>query len=241
MTLGRIVTGLTLAATLCGAALAQSSSLYVQDERREQRAATVRRSDGVADRLSPAIARVSLVAVPLPEPRRYAMNDLVTIIVRESTENRSDATLETTKDTKLEGEISEFPKIQLADLLQMQLGANTFPNGRPRVGIEMKKEFEGDGEFQRRDTFVTRLTARIIDVKPNGLLVLEARKYMRTDKETLSLVITGACRSEDIAADNSVLSTNLADLRVVKEHDGEIRKATKKGILTRIFEGLFAF
>ena len=87
----------------------------------------------------------------------------------------------------------------------------------------------------------TRLTAKIIDIKPNGLLVLEARRFMRTDEETVSIALTGMCRSADVGADNSVLSTNMHDLRLVKEHKGEIRNSTEKGILTKAFEFLFAF
>ena len=87
----------------------------------------------------------------------------------------------------------------------------------------------------------TRLTAKIIDIKPNGLLVVEARKHVQTDKETVSIVLTGTCRTEDVGTDNSILSTNLSDLRLIKNHEGEVKGATKKGLLTNLLEGFFAF
>jgi flagellar L-ring protein FlgH len=177
----------------------------------------------------------------LPEPRTFAVHDLVTIVVRESTENDTKATLETEKETKLDGGIDAFPKFQLEDILNGQLGASNFSKGKPQVGIDFKKEFEGDGTFKRKDTFTTRLTAKIIDIKPNGLLVLEARKHVQTDKETVSIVLTGTCRTEDVGGDNSILSTNLSDLRLTKNHEGEVKNATKKGLLTNLLEGFFAF
>lgn len=234
---------LTLAVSLCAIAHAdaQTSSLYVRESSEPAPQRTVPVRNGVPDRLSPAIAAVSFAAAPLPEPRVFAVNDLVTIIVRDSTENDSRAELETEKETTIEGEISDFPNLTLKDLLNFQLKPSKFSDGKPRVGVEMSKEFEGDGRYNRRDTFTTRITARIIDVKPNGVLVLEARKHVRTDKEELSMIITGACRGDDVASDNTVLSTALADLRIAKEHKGELRNATKKGVLTQVLEGLFAF
>lgn len=213
----------------------QSSSLYVQrveDVAAPRPAHRAQPADPLRERLAPAIAMSSLAAVRVPEPRKYAVHDLVTIIVREATENDSKAKLETDKESKLEGEVSDWP-----DALNVfDLSAK-----KPKVGVDFKKNFEGDGTFKRSDTFTTRITAKIIDVKPNGLLVLEARRDMRTDKESVAMILTGTCRPQDVAGDNTVQSTVLSDLRLIKEHDGELRNATKKGILTQVLEGLFAF
>jgi flagellar L-ring protein precursor FlgH len=170
--------------------------------------------------------------VRIPEPRRFAVHDLITVIVRESSENDSKAKLNTEKETKLEGGVSEWPDF----LNALDLSAK-----KPKAAVDFKKEFESDGAFKRSDTFTTRVTARIIDVKPNGLLVLEARRQIRTDKETVSMILTGTCRPQDVAGDNTVQSTVLADLQLIKEHEGELRNTTRKGVLTQVLEGLFAF
>jgi flagellar basal body L-ring protein FlgH len=73
------------------------------------------------------------------------------------------------------------------------------------------------------------------------MLSLEARKFIKNDKEALTIKLTGYCRAEDVSADNTVLSTQMFDLRVIKEHEGELRKATKKGILTKALDLLFNF
>ena len=54
---------------------------------------------------------------------------------------------------------------------------------------------------------VEEMTATIIDIKPNGNLVFEARKQIRHDDEVSSMRLTGLCRSDDVTPDNSVLST----------------------------------
>lgn len=215
---------------------AQSSSLYLQENVPTAAAATPTRT-GQPNLLSPAIARTSLTAVALPAPREFAKHDLITIIVRESTENDSKSTLDTDKKSSIDAELSQFPN--LAELIKLQLIPSRFGRGTPKVGLDMNTTFEGEGNFKRKDTFTTRIAAEIIDVKPNGLIIVEARKFIRTNKETLNVVLTGSARTKDIGGDNTVLSTNLHNLRLVKDHDGELRKATKKGLITQVFEGLF--
>jgi len=240
--LQRSALALTAAALFLGPALpvrAQSSSLYVVDEP-PPAPAPLRPANRGPERLSENISRVSYLAVPLPAPRAFGLQDLVTIIVRESTESDADASLETEKDGSIEGEVSDWPGVRVFDKLYDLLSKTDLDND-PKVGLKYGKKFEGEGEYNRRDTFTTRITARIIDIKPNGTLVLEARKFTRTDDETLNMVLTGTCRQEDIAADNTILSTQLYDLHLVKEHTGELRKTSKKGWITKVFEAVFGF
>ena len=218
--------------------LAQTSSLYVEgDALSLQQIAT----SGVADRLSPQVSRMSLTAVRPPQPRQFSTHDLITIIVRESIENESESELETEKDFSLNGVISAFPDLRLKDLADFQLGQSTLNDGNPEVNITLNRSFEGEGEYERKDTFTTRITARVIDIKPNGSLVLEARKFIQSDKESVNIIMTGTCRKEDVTPDNTILSTQIYDLRLEKQHDGELRKAVRKGLLTKLFEFIFSF
>jgi flagellar L-ring protein precursor FlgH len=215
-------------------ARAQSSSLYL-----EQGAPPVM-VDGRPT--TPALQAASYCAVPVPEPRRFAVHDLVTIIVRESSSATSEATLETDKDVSVDGSIDQFPMFQLEDLLNGRLRSSEFDNGtKPQVGLSYKGEFEGDGGYERSDQVTTRITAQVIDVKPNGLLALEARTFIKNDEETLTILLNGFCRAEDVAPDNTILSTQMFDLRLTKTHTGELRKASKKGLLTRLLELVFNF
>ncbi len=102
--------------------------------------------------------------------------------------------------------------------------------GDPQIKGSGERKFEGDGEVKRRDQFIGRLTAEILDIKPNGTLVLSARKFIKTDDEEQTFELTGVCRTRDINADNTVLSTQLADLTVRKTHKGAVRDTTKRGI-----------
>lgn len=228
-----------LVSFVSGLAYGQSSSLYLPKE--APRAEPQPGPDGRIDRLSPTLSMASFSAVPLPAPRKFQLHDLITIIIRESVENNSRSEMETSKETTVEGEITDFPKFQLSDLLDLKVRAGDDSRPNPKVGVEFETEFEGEGSQRRVDTFTTRITARIIDIKPNGTLVLEARKTLTTDSEITQIVMTGTCRKDDVTADNTILSTQLYDLHLDKQSSGELRKATKKGILTRVLEGIFNF
>lgn len=231
-----VVAACGLAASTAGA---QSSSLYVQDTVQQSPPAV--HADGSPARLSPAIAEVSMAAVRRPEPRAFAVHDLITVIIRESVSNDSTASLEASRESGYDGEISNFPALDVWRLLQMQLRPSSMSEGTPKLGIDFEREFEGEGSFRRQDTYTSRVTARVIDIRPNGTLVIEARRYIKTDSEGVRITLTGTARKEDVTADNTLLSTQIYDLHLVTEHEGELRKSTKKGILTKFFDALFDF
>lgn len=226
---------------VASSAMAQSSSLYMQTQ--DTQAATVNQAYVPArqHRLNDAVAQSSYSAVQLPEPRRFAVHDLVTIIIRESTQTDFQANIETEKSSKFDGSISDFPRLNLRDLLDLQLRPSDMDEGPVKLGVDYSSEFEGEGDYSRRESVTGRITSRVIDVKPNGTLVLEARKFIQTDDETLDLVVTGQCRVEDVSIDNTILSTQLYDLRLNKQHTGELRKSTRKGIFTKVLEAVFNF
>ena len=86
-----------------------------------------------------------------------------------------------------------------------------------------------------------RVAAQVIDVKPNGNLVIQARKQIIQDGEIKDMVLSGTARQDDVTTENTVLSSQLADLRVDVQHEGELKKSSSKGIFTRALETLFAF
>lgn len=210
-------------------ALAQSSSLYLTPSQ------PVPIIEGQAR--NPFMEQASYLAVSIPEPRQFSLHDLVTIIVRESASATSESELETNKELTLSGEIAAFPYFDPGKLVGEALNQNPNPN----VDLRFTNEFEGDGEYARSDETVFRITARVVDVKPNGTLALEARKEIHNDDEVMTITLTGYCRAEDVLPDNTVLSTQMFDLRVDKQHEGEIRKANKKGLFTKAIDFLLNF
>lgn len=180
----------------------------------------------------------SLFLVTPPEPRAFKIHDLVTIIVEETARATSSESLDTEKESSADGSVNAM--IDPMALLELQLRQGNLSN-ETLISTDFKNEFQGEGDYERTDRLSTRVTAEIIDIKPNGTLVLQARKRIEQNGESQEYVLSGLCRQEDITTANTILSTQVADLAVDITNDGELRDAASKGWLTRLFEGVFNF
>ena len=187
-----------------------------------------------------ALQAISLFAVAPAEDRIFHEHDLVQIIVRETTTGRSHHELDTQKDVKFIGTVTQWPNLELSNLLNGWLRAGN-TDDLPSVDLQFRKKFQGQGDYQRRDDFTARLTAEVVQVLPNGNLILESRTRMKQDDEEFVLKVTGVCRSEDVTAANSVQSSQLHDLKVEKISTGELKNANQKGIITKVLDAFFAF
>ena len=182
-----------------------------------------------------AAAAVSFFAVPPPEPTLLRPHDLVTVIVREESSSRSAGSTDLQKGYELEAALRDYLDL---DFNNLRVGTRA---GNQRVSGEAEAAFEGDGRTDRRDSFVTRITAEVLDVKPNGTVVLMATKTIRSDEDEQTIRLTGTCRTADIGADNTVLSTRLHDLSVEKRTRGPVRQATRRGWLPRLIDHVSPF
>ena len=172
----------------------------------------------------------SLFAFAPQKPRLFKEHDLVQIVVREATRIASFQGLETEKEYGLVGGVEYFPGLNNEDLLNYT-----------EVELVGEKEFEGEGEYAREDDLTTRLTAEVIEILPNGNLVLEARTRIKTDDEEMFTQLTGVCRPDDVTASNTILSNQIFNLEIEKMHYGQVREAANKGILARVLDAIFAF
>jgi len=226
-------------------AVAQSSSLYATSDEQVESVASQRyhqpldRTRRSLPDVHPDVPRFSVYVNIRPEPREFMVNDLVTIIVRESFESEMDSKKNTEKTADLSGGITKFPRLTIADLLDLQIPQGTASPALVELGFD--RSHEGKGEYDHTESMTGRVRARIIDIKPNGMMVLEARRTVINDGEQSVLVATGNCMPEDITADNSILSTQLENLFIDKQHSGDLRDSGEKGWLTRLFDAVFNF
>lgn len=229
------MTRLSVLAVLMAAGMltpARAQSLFLRDEPRA--------ADGpgrVGVPAASALRATSLMYVDEPKPREFRAHDIVTIVVDETSKQTSKQTLDTKKDYNLQDSLNQFPS--LAAFLQFELRNGI---GNPvEVDVNSHNKFKGEGTYDRSDRFTARISATILDVKPNGVLVLEARKTRTTDEETQTMVLSGTCRQEDITTSNTVLSSQIADMTLVQKNEGQVKDTANKGFIPRILEAIFNF
>lgn len=211
---------------LAAGARAQSSSIAKDKATVEDAVREVPPAKG-----NPALEGKSLIAVKEQEPRKFQVNDLITIIVRVQTEYEADGKANARRQADLNSELDAFIKFTGGGV-----GATPFRRGKPNINYKSTFNQRNDAESEREDKLTTRITGKVIDVKPNGNLVFEARSSMHHDDEEHDMTLTGTCRSVDVTVDNTVLSTQVENLDIDIKTKGNIRNSTRPGWLGTLFD-----
>ncbi len=186
-----------------------------------------------------ALEGLSLFAVTPPPPRRYAKHDLVEVIVNESSVQRFAQTYDSKKDFNLSAQLSKFPSLK--SLFEDATLEEGIGNVKPGIGVTSGNKHKGEGKFNRNDQVTARISATVVDVKPNGTLVLEAKESIQSGREVTTMVLSGTVRQEDITRNNTVQSGQLAGLNIKIEHSGDVKDTAEKGIIPRVLETIFNF
>jgi len=185
-----------------------------------------------------SVQQVSLVYVEPPEPRVIQQHDIVTIIIDETSSMTSSQKLETDKQSKGNAELNSL--VNALALLELRIASSDITNV-DLLDFNAKRNYTGEGDYERKDKFTARITAQVLEVKPNGTLVLQAIKRITKDEEIQTLVLSGVVRSEDITEQNTILSSQMANLTLDLQNEGELKDTAEKGILTKILDTVFAF
>ena len=175
--------------------------------------------------------------VPAPEPRVLKKHDIVKIVVRQESKSQSSGISDQERQVDFDAKVDAYLKFNLR---RFSLDTADSTNV-PEIKAEGQRDFKGTGEFDRSDTYTDRVAAVVVDVKPNGTIVLEARSHMQVDDEKVDVALSGTCRVQDVQADDTVLSTDMADLRLSKETTGEVHDTTKRGALHQLLDILNPF
>lgn len=157
-----------------------------------------------------------------------AKGDILTIIVAESAVAQSSQNKSSNRASSLEDAVSRF--------LFPNLGSHR--GEMPGLSTTGKSSNSGGGDVSNTQSISSRAAVTVTDVLPNGNLVIEGVRVVSFSGETQYIVLRGIVRTEDIARDNSVVSTNIADARVEFHSEGSLTDAQKRGWLARIYERL---
>jgi flagellar L-ring protein precursor FlgH len=180
--------------------------------------------------------RYSWISVPARPPKTFQPGDLITVVVRETRKFKANADLDTKKEFDVDSQLDEFVKFTNGGV-----GAATFQRGKPNIQYDYKNELKGEADAQRKDELTTRITGKIIDVKPNGLLIVEASARIEHDEEITVMTLTGTCRKEDVTADNTVLSSQMADKAIRVQNEGSLRATTSRGWIPKLIDWIKPF
>ncbi|HBK90449.1 MAG TPA: flagellar basal body L-ring protein [Parvularcula sp.] len=155
--------------------------------------------------------------------RARVVGDILTIVVeiddsadlRNRTERKRDAT----------EEVSVPALLGLNTLAQRVL-----PGGAgldPAIDVSSASQSNGEGAIRRRERITLRIAAAVVDVTPNGNLVVRGSQEVRVNDEMRDLRVEGVVRREDITRANIIAYDKIAEARIAYGGKGDVSRTNR--------------
>lgn len=165
------------------------------------------------------------------DARASQVGDLVTIAISEQASALTSGSLTQSRSSSSDSAINNL------------LGAMAPLGGLPNLfNQDSETSLDGSGSTGRQMAVTAVVTAHVVEVMPNGNLIIEGTKEISVNAERQLVVIRGVVRQADLRTDNSVSSDRIAlmDLRV--NGKGVVNEAIRRpNALYRIFRRLLPF
>ncbi len=127
----------------------------------------------------------------------------------------------------------------LEDVIQNALPGS--PSLNPGVGFDSNSASNGQGSVNRQETVNLTIAAVITDRLPNGNLVIGGSQEVKINNELRELLISGVIRPEDVAADNTIAHTKIAEARISYGGRGDISQVQRDRYGKLIYDQIAPF
>jgi flagellar L-ring protein FlgH len=148
------------------------------------------------------------------------IGDIITIEISETSSIASSVKLSTSKESTVK---NDFTKLLFSDVLRSHGEA-------PSTDLTTANNTHaGTGSLDNSHQITAEISVQVIDVLPNGNLVLEGTRVITYAGETYYMLTQGICRPDDITTGNTVTSGQLADARIEIVSEGSLNEAEREG------------
>jgi flagellar L-ring protein FlgH len=172
--------------------------------------------------------RVGASIGALNDPRARNVGDILTIVVQELHSVRSEDRVERRNDTSLAARLETY-----------SLSDKTFKSDvLPRLDIRKESDFQGEARQNMGSEVRASIAVVVVDVQPNGNLVVAGVRSVSVNDETRTLRISGLVRPLDVTPNNTVTSSLVADARISITGEGANTRQITRGPIGQLFDTL---
>ncbi len=163
--------------------------------------------------------------------RAMQPHDLISVIVAEGLASSTDGTVKGSRASSASSAISAlFQKLSAASAAQNL------------VNLNAQSALTAQGSSANNSSLSTILGGEVVEVLPNGILVIEAARQVEFSQETKTIVLRGLVRPEDISQQNQVRSTAISSLELQVRGNGIVTDYTHRpNLLVRLLEKALIF
>ncbi|MCM8528282.1 MAG: flagellar basal body L-ring protein FlgH [Lentisphaeraceae bacterium] len=187
----------------------------------------------------------SMAARMYDSGKARSIGDLVTIIISETSSTSKAESMATSKTA------TKAATPNVVDPLTNVDTRRSTPEGLGRLlnsiatlqglSVNSSDAFNGSGSSSTSETLTAQITARVVDVMPNGTLVIKGERRVKMKKEEVSIIMTGIIRKRDISQANTINSSLMSDAQIYYETDGDVSDGTQPGFLWRLIQHISPF
>ena len=160
--------------------------------------------------------------------RARRVGDILTVLIQEQTTVRNEDRIERSNDTTLAARLDAY-----------SLSSSTFNNNvLPRIDIRKQQEFNGEARQNTQSDVRASVAVVVVDVQPNGNLVVAGTRSVQVNDETRTLRISGLVRKYDITNVNTITSAQVADARIAITGEGANTRQVTRGPIGQLFDTL---
>ncbi|HEY0163251.1 MAG TPA: flagellar basal body L-ring protein FlgH [Edaphobacter sp.] len=149
--------------------------------------------------------------------RAMRPNDLISVVVDESLAASTDGTVKNTRASNASSQVSS-----LIGALHAGNALQNLVNQNSASGLNAQ------GTSQTNSSLTTILGGHVVEVLPNGMLVIEAARQVEFSQQTQTILLHGVVRPEDISQQNQILSTAISSLELKVVGKGIINDYTHR-------------
>jgi flagellar L-ring protein FlgH len=166
---------------------------------------------------------------PLVDRTARNVGDILTVVISEVATSNVAAS---TNATKKEANNVSLPVIGALKLpLVRQIIGSLSTSGDSNVS--------GAGSSTNSSNLSARVAVIVKQVLPNGNMIIEGTRWVKVNREETNITFTGIVRRDDVKADNTVASSNVADAKITNVSKGLIAERQRKGFITKLLDWLF--
>jgi flagellar L-ring protein precursor FlgH len=165
------------------------------------------------------------------DAKAVRLHDVVSIVVTESLAASTDGQVKNSRASNAtSGLTSLFGKLK---------GSNNLQN---LLGMTASSGLTAQGQSTTNSSLATTFGGEVVDVLPNGMLVVQATRQLTFSQQTQLIKLRGLVRPEDVSAQNQVLSTAMTDLELEVTGKGIVNDSTyRQNPIVRFIEKLLVF
>jgi flagellar L-ring protein precursor FlgH len=169
------------------------------------------------------------------DKKAHRVGDIVTVVISENNGTSRNNNTTTSRTSGIDASISSF--LYPASVS----GLLTKGGSLPAMSMTGKNTFNGGGQIANQETISAQIAVKVIDVLPNGNLVVEGRRQTAFSGEKQEAVLRGTVRADDVTSTNTVFSFNIADASIQYISHGALTDSQNKGLFTKVWDKISPF